>query len=93
MKIPEKIEERLKITYEGQAIASVKLQPLVKPCDYCDKIIDKQQFIRTRLVKHPVPHARTSCSVCNLIKSPESGQFELTQAQIDQFYKENIKKR
>lgn len=92
MKIPEDIKERLKIVYDGQSISTVTLKPDVRVCEYCEDIIDKKQTITTALVKHPYPHTRTRCNLCNRLKNPVTGEFDCNQADINRFYKENNKK-
>jgi len=93
MKIPENLRKRLKITpnktFEA-APPNIELMPVAEVCeDCCDVVVDRQ--ITYRKVIQPMPHWNIQCTVCKNYKDPESGEFNLNQQELRNYWLEKKK--
>lgn len=68
-------------------LVELKFEP--KPCEACDKTLDKMRLLTIRIIKGPgySPHVRELCNSCVKYKDPQTGQFNIALPSAEPFFK------
>lgn len=61
------------------------------PCEDCNKDCEKLRVVNSRRNTNPAPYWRSQCSVCKMYLNPETGVYDLNQAQVRKYYQEKLK--
>jgi hypothetical protein len=94
--IPPEIFERLEFKKSKDEEASypelIRIRPISLPCEDCGEIVEDRRTT-TSVRQTPLPHTRTSCSICKRFKNPETGEFDLERNELDAiYYQKKLKK-
>lgn len=74
--------------YTAETLYKLVDRPL--PCEDCGLLVDvTTRKVRWSKNQHPFMHWKKGCNKCKLYLNPDSGKYEFTQFQINEYYRNN----
>lgn len=93
MSIKKQIEELMDFK-EDRGFPSnppmAKLKPQPRPCEYCNRIVDRSNKVQHRQVFVPYRYWQTKCLDCNFYWNEEEKTFNFSNLELREFIKQRI---
>jgi hypothetical protein len=72
------------------AVQLKKLKSQKHVCEDCHNSVT-DRVVNCRLYSYPVPHWRTTCEACNMVKNPQTKQFDIKCIRAPAFFLSYLK--